>query len=79
MQYGDIVKIECGVIKDGWVGDTATTVPVGVVDARMQRLMQVTEDALEIAIRHAQAGHRLGDLSAAVEEEVEGGRVVHGE
>lgn len=70
VQYGDIVKIDCGVIKDGWVGDTATTVPVGVVDARVQRLMQVTEDALDIAIRHAQAGHRLGDLSAAVEEEV---------
>jgi len=70
VQYGDIVKIDCGVIKDGWVGDTATTVPVGVVDARMQRLMQVTEDALDIAIKHAQAGHRLGDLSSAVEEEV---------
>ena len=53
VQYGDIVKIDCGVIKDGWVGDTATTVPVGVVDARMQRLMQVTEDALDIAIKHA--------------------------
>jgi methionyl aminopeptidase len=70
VQYGDIVKIDCGVIKDGWVGDTATTVPVGVVDSRIQRLMQVTEDALEIAIKHAQAGHRLGDLSSSVEEEV---------
>jgi methionyl aminopeptidase len=70
VQYGDIVKIDCGVIKDGWVGDTATTVPVGVVDPRTQRLMQVTEDALDIAIKHAQAGHRLGDLSSAVEEEV---------
>jgi len=70
VQYGDIVKIDCGVIKDGWVGDTATTVPVGIVDPRIQRLMQVTEDALEIAIRHAHAGQRLGDLSSAVEEEV---------
>jgi len=70
VQYGDIVKIDCGVVKDGWVGDTATTVPVGVVDLKIQRLMQVTEDALEIAIRHAQAGQRLGDLSSAVEEEV---------
>ena len=70
VQYGDIVKIDCGVIKDGWVGDTATTVPVGAVDSRIQRLLQVTEDALDIAIRHAQAGQRLGDLSSSVEEEV---------
>src|SRR5829696_2847338 len=70
IQYGDIIKIDCGVVKDGWVGDTATTVPVGVIDPRIQRLLQVTEDALEIAIKHAQAGQRLGDLSSAVEEEV---------
>jgi methionyl aminopeptidase len=70
VQYGDIVKIDCGVIKEGWVGDTAITVPVGVIEPRIQRLLQVTEDALEIAIKHAQAGTRLGDLSSAVEEEV---------
>src|SRR5678815_2742499 len=70
VQYGDIVKIDCGVIKDGWVGDTATTVPVGAIDPRIQRLLHVTEDALEIAIKHAQAGQRLGDLSSSVEEAV---------
>jgi methionyl aminopeptidase len=70
VQYGDIVKIDCGVIKDGWVGDTATTVPVGVVEPRVLRLLQVTEDTLELAITHAQAGRRLGDMCAAIEEEV---------
>src|ERR1700682_3057221 len=34
IQYGDIVKLDIGVIQDGWVGDTATTVPVGIVDER---------------------------------------------
>jgi methionyl aminopeptidase len=70
VQYGDIVKIDCGVIKDGWVGDTATTVPVGVIDPRVQRLLQVTEETLEMAIGYAEAGRRLGDLCSAIEEEV---------
>ena len=70
IQYGDIVKVDCGVIKDGWVGDTATTVPVGVIDPKIQRLLQVTEDSLELAITHAYAGRRLGDLCAAIEDEI---------
>jgi methionyl aminopeptidase len=70
VQYGDIVKLDIGVIKDGWVGDTATTVPVGFIDEKVQRLLTVTEDTLEKAITHAQSGRRLGDLCAAIEDEV---------
>jgi methionyl aminopeptidase len=70
IQYGDIVKLDIGVIKDGWVGDTATTVPVGVVDEKVQRLLRVTEDTLDLAITHAQSGRRLGDLCAAIEDEI---------
>ncbi len=70
IQYGDIVKLDIGVIKDGWVGDTATTVPIGVIDNKVQRLLQVTEDTLELAITHAYAGRRLGDLCAAIEDQI---------
>ena len=70
VQYGDIVKIDCGVIKDGWVGDTATTVPVGMIDAGTQRLLLVTEAALELALTYALPGRRLGDLCSAIENEV---------
>lgn len=70
IQYGDIVKLDIGVIKDGWVGDTATTVPVGIVDEKIQRLLAVTESTLELAITHAQNGRRLGDLCAAIEDEI---------
>jgi methionyl aminopeptidase len=70
IQYGDIVKLDIGVIKDGWVGDTATTVPVGVIDHQVQRLLTVTEEVLLKAIPYATDGRRLGDLSAAVEAEV---------
>lgn len=70
IQYGDIVKLDIGVFKDGWVGDTATTVPVGIIDEKVQRLLAVTENTLDLAITHAQNGRRLGDLCAAIEDEV---------
>jgi methionyl aminopeptidase len=70
IQYGDIVKIDCGVIKAGWVGDTATTVAVGAIDPKVQRLLQVTSDTLALAVTYAHAGRRLGDMCAAIEEEI---------
>ncbi len=70
IQYGDIVKLDVGIVKDGWVGDTATTVPVGVIDAKVQRLLQVTEATLDLAIAFVQNGRRLGDLCAAIEDEI---------
>ncbi len=70
IQYGDVVKIDVGVIKDGWVGDTATTVPIGAVNADWLRLLAVTDDVLERVIPMALAGRRLGDLCAFIEDEV---------
>jgi methionyl aminopeptidase len=70
IQYGDIVKLDIGVIKDGWVGDTATTVPVGIIDSKVQRLLRITEDTLDLAITFAHQGRRLGDLCAAIEDDV---------
>ncbi|MBA2432654.1 MAG: type I methionyl aminopeptidase, partial [Chthoniobacterales bacterium] len=67
IQYGDIVKLDIGVIEDGWVGDTATTVAVGMIDGRTEKLMQVTENALRRAIEVATEGVRLGDVCATVE------------
>jgi len=69
IQYGDIVKLDIGVIEDGWVGDTATTVAVGMIDERVDQLMRVTENALERAIRVAREGTRLGDICAEIEDE----------
>jgi methionyl aminopeptidase len=69
IQYGDIVKLDIGVIQDGWVGDTATTVPVGIIDERTEQLLRVTEKALDRAIRIAVQGVRLGDICAEIEDE----------
>ena len=56
VQYGDIVKLDVGVIANGWVGDTATTVAAGAIDNAVQRLLQVTEDTLHLAIPYATEG-----------------------
>ena len=64
IQYGDIVKIDVGIVKDGWVGDNALTVPVGEVDSEVRRLLEVTEESLYLAIEHARDGERLGDPRA---------------
>jgi methionyl aminopeptidase len=69
IQYGDIVKLDIGVIQDGWVGDTATTVPVGMIGERTEQLLRVTEKALSRAIAAALEGVRLGDLCSEIEQE----------
>jgi methionyl aminopeptidase len=69
LAYGDIVKIDTGVVLDGWIGDTATTVPCGAVDPATERLCTATRRILERAIPFAVAGRRLGDLSHHIEQE----------
>src|SRR5205085_5445924 len=69
IQYGDIVKLDIGVIQDGWVGDTATTIAVGMIDDRVDQLMRVTETALANAIGIVVEGTRLGDVCAEIEDE----------
>lgn len=69
IQYGDIVKLDIGVVQDGWVGDTAATIPVGMIDERVERLLAVTESALQRAIASAYAEARLGDICASIEDE----------
>src|SRR6266705_3641701 len=68
IQYGDIVKLDIGIIQDGWVGDNATTVPVGIIDDRTERLLRTTEAALDRGSAGAYAGRRLGDIGAEIED-----------
>jgi methionyl aminopeptidase len=68
---GDIVSIDCGAIVDGYHGDAAFTAGVGEVDERAQRLIDVTQAALDAGIAELVPGGRLGDLGAAVQGTVE--------
>ncbi|MFP6905841.1 MAG: type I methionyl aminopeptidase [Verrucomicrobiota bacterium] len=67
---GDIVSIDVGVHYDGFVGDNATTVMVGVDDPEIVRLVQAAEQALGAGIAKAVAGGRLTDICHAVESVV---------
>lgn len=64
---GDAVSIDIGVVLNGFVGDTATTVMVGVTDPEVIRLVRVSEEALMAGIKAAVANGRLGDISNAIE------------
>lgn len=65
--YGDLVKIDMGIILDGWYGDTAMTFVVGEIDARQQLLLDTTIEALAAGIAQARPGSRVGDISAAIQ------------
>lgn len=72
LRFGDIVSIDCGVRYEGYIGDTATTVAVGGCGVAAQRLMDVTQQALQKGIAQAIAGNRVTDISRAVQTFVEG-------
>jgi methionyl aminopeptidase len=72
LRDGDIVSLDVTVEHRGYIGDNAITVPVGAVAPRLEKLLRVTAEALEIGIREAQVGNRIGDISAAVQAFVEG-------
>ncbi len=71
LKEGDIISIDFGVIYDGFYGDSAITVPVGVVSPEVARLLDVTEVSLYKGIDAAQAGGFLSDIGHAVQEYVE--------
>jgi methionyl aminopeptidase len=68
---GDILSVDIGVIRDGWVADAARTFPVGPITPIASKLLTVTEQALFQAVEQCRAGHRLGDVSHAVQAHVE--------
>lgn len=71
IQEGDIVSLDFGAIYQGYQGDAARTVGVGVVSPQAQALMQATEGALTAGIQMARDQNRLGDISAAVQQYAE--------
>lgn len=68
---GDLLSIDVGVTLNGYVADSAVTLPIGAVEAEAQRLLDVTAESLEAALAECRVGRRLGDVSHAVQEAVE--------
>ncbi len=68
---GDILSIDVGVTRQGFVGDSAVTVAIGQVPERTKVLLRTCQASLQAAVAASQAGGRLGDIGAAVQTVVE--------
>jgi methionyl aminopeptidase len=71
LQDGDIVSLDLGAIYQGYQGDAARTVGIGVISPEAQALIKATEGALESGIKMARNNNRLGDISSAVQKYAE--------
>jgi methionyl aminopeptidase len=68
---GDILSLDIGVKLNGFFGDSAVTVPVGRIGEDAQRLLQVTQEALQRGIAQVRVGNRVSDIGHAIQEHVE--------
>ncbi|HTX54293.1 MAG TPA: type I methionyl aminopeptidase [Candidatus Baltobacteraceae bacterium] len=68
---GDILSLDMGAVVDGYYGDAAVTLPVGQIAPEAERLLRVTRECLDRAVRAAQPGGRLADISEAVQAHAE--------
>jgi len=71
VEFGDIISLDVGVIHHGFIGDNAKTVAVGGCSVATQRLMDITEGALEKGVAQALPGNRVTDISRAIQQYVE--------
>ena len=67
LKNGDIVSLDMGLVHKGLITDMAVTVPVGEVTPELQKLMNITKEALNVAIKSARAGNHVGDIGYAIE------------
>lgn len=68
LQEGDIISIDCGVLKNGFYGDHAYTFEVGEVSAETKKLLDVTKQSLYVGIREFKIGNRVGDVGYAIQK-----------
>ncbi len=71
LREGDVVSFDVGATADGMIADAATTVGVGEISGEAERLLRVTQEALMAGIAQARSGHRVCDISGAVQQHVE--------
>ena len=71
LRAGDVASVDCGVVWQGYIADSATTIAVGEIDEATSKLLKVTEESLYLGIAQAKAGNYVRDISQAVQEHVE--------
>jgi methionyl aminopeptidase len=68
LKEGDIVSVDCGVLQNGYYGDSAYTFCVGEVDEKVKKLLKITKESLSLGIDSAQHGNRIGDIGYAIQK-----------
>ena len=68
LKEGDIVSVDCGVLQNGYYGDSAYTFCVGKVDEKVKKLLKITKESLSLGIDSAQHGNRVGDIGYAIQK-----------
>ena len=68
LKEGDIVSVDCGVLQNGYYGDSAYTFCVGKVDEKVKKLLEITKESLSLGIDSAQHGNRIGDIGYAIQK-----------
>ena len=71
LKDGDILSVDCGVVMNGYYGDSAFTYEVGEVDVQIKQLLRVTKESLYKGIEMAVSGNRVGDIGYAVQKHAE--------
>jgi methionyl aminopeptidase len=71
LREGDIVSLDIVVFYNGYVGDNAYTMPVGSVAPAVEKLLRVSKEALDLGIKQARVGNRIGDISYAIQTHCE--------
>lgn len=71
LNEGEIISLDCGVVKNNYYGDAALSVAVGEISSEKKKLLEVTEKSLYIGIEQAKLGNRLHDISFAIQNYVE--------
>jgi methionyl aminopeptidase len=68
LKEGDIVSVDCGVLQNGYYGDSAYTFCVGKVNENVKKLLEITKESLSLGIDSAQHGNRIGDIGYAIQQ-----------
>jgi methionyl aminopeptidase len=72
LKEGDIISVDCGAVVEGYVGDAAFTAGIGELSPTARKLIEVTQQALNVGISMMRVGNKTGDISAAIQQFVEG-------
>ena len=71
LKEGDLISVDCGVVMNGYYGDSAFSYGVGKITPELKKLLKVTKESLYLGIENAIVGNRIGDIGYAIQQHAE--------